>query len=347
LKSLNISQFSMSGSLSGFDARVLEASNAFENSRMGFEKIINEGDDWSQMSRVEKLIEHDNSPHSKVRSSVSSVEGSNGPLSATRRDKDIALLPCLEIYKSSSGLSVLNESRSSIVPVNATANKKSGSIMSEVLERVKENGVNKNGSLGSKENNSARSMAVRSPRNNLQTSTPFIPSITKPFIHNDNFSSLGRAGSKSNKTIGSMPSTPSANMTYGGGMSMDSFEFNNMTFSDKSRSALEDGMSSRYNTHVSPMNMHMAFSRPFQNCGGHIYSNSLMANDYEAITALNSMSNSSVNLSTKKSKKLKNSPKLKHDTKTPKKGKTSLFAKVVGGVKAKDEKKKDVKARSK
>mmetsp|Transcript_7359 Transcript_7359/g.6954 ORF Transcript_7359/g.6954 Transcript_7359/m.6954 type:complete len:139 (-) Transcript_7359:373-789(-) len=130
---------------------------------------------------------------------------------------------------------------------------------------------------------------------------------------------------------------------------MDYFELNNMSFADRSRSALEDGMPSRFHPNASPMNMPMAFSRPFQTYGGHVYSaNSLMANDYEAITALNSMSNSSVNPSSTKPSRPKFSTKQNHANKnpkterksSPKTGKTSLFAKVVGGVKAKDAKKK-------
>ena len=96
------------------------------------------------------------------------------------------------------------------------------------------------------------------------------------------------------------------------------------------------------------MIMQLTFSCPFQFCGTNANSaNSLMAIDYEAITALNFMSNSNVNLSSNKPSKFKNSAKVIQKSKVTNKGKTSLFAKVVGGVEVKDEKKKEVKTRSK
>ena len=96
--------------------------------------------------------------------------------------------------------------------------------MSEVLERVKENGVNKNESFVFNETNHNSSITTRTNENNIQKSSPFITSY---------------------KTIGSIPSTSSANMPHGGGISMDSFEFNQMAFPYRSQSTFKDGISPR------------------------------------------------------------------------------------------------------
>ena len=342
-KSSQGSQFMLSESLSGLDGRSMDVTNGFESTRMGFEKIINDGDDWSQMSRVKKLIEGE-SRSPKIHSNTSSGRASNAPLSHMN-SQEVALLPCLEIHKSTSGLSILNNESRSLPPSKSDALpiKKTGSIMAAVLERTKES--TKNTKLKCTESKNMKSKSKTIAGNDMKNNS-FIPGIIK---HNTNESSfqMMNSGFKPNQPVGPIQHTSSISMMYGGGFSVDSFEFNNLSLSERSRNVLEEGRRSD----VSPMNMPMAFSRPFQTYGASTFSpNSLMANDIEAITALNSMSNSSRNMSSlkpnigMKSQKLNIENKAisstKKSVKSTTSGKTSLFAKVVGGIQEKDAKKK-------
>ena len=344
-KSSQGSQFMLSESLPGLDGRSMDVTNGFESTRMGFEKIINDGDDWSQMSRVKKLIESE-SQSPKIHSNTSSGRASYGPLS-NMNSQEVALLPCLEIHKSTSGLSILNNESRSLPPSKSDVQpiKKTGSIMAAVLERTRES--EKNSKLKCAEDKNTKSQS-KTMRENDKKNNSFIAGIMN---HNTNESSFQMMGSgfKTNQPVGPMQHTSSMSMMYGGGFSVDSFEFNNLSLSERSRNVLEEGRRSD----ISPMNMPMAFSRPFQTYGASTFSpNSLMANDIEAITALNSMSNSSRNLSSlkpvtgMKSQKMttgtenKKITSMKMSTKPTTSAKTSLFAKVVGGIQEKDAKKK-------
>mmetsp|Transcript_56845 Transcript_56845/g.84564 ORF Transcript_56845/g.84564 Transcript_56845/m.84564 type:complete len:706 (-) Transcript_56845:565-2682(-) len=135
--------------------------SGMDNTRMGIERILNNGDEWSQASRMKQLIENGNVEHGTSASITATSHLSMSeavtkmPMHHVHNAASVGRLPHLEMNAaSSSGFSVLNDSRDGDLnmtnglmtsPLLArTANSAgrskplpSGSIMSNVLERTK------------------------------------------------------------------------------------------------------------------------------------------------------------------------------------------------------------------
>ena len=293
------------------------------NTRLGFESIINDEGQWSQMSRVKKMIE----------------SGENRAVRPRDIAGDMEKLPVLVTDNDGmSGLSVLNNGTAPSDQVGHSAVHKpsSGSIMSNVLERANNRASKKKGgSVAARRSNGqastmARQHSLDCPIGGGVHSTP-----TKPRLQNDQLSPMASLmASLRSPVVGpdghtKSPGFPAADgalmmRSPGGGMvNMDGFEISNFSTGD--------GLSRLAMTATGSLSQ-QGFATNGISFGG---TNSLLDTDLEAISALNALSNPPT-----PSASAPNTPqKVLAGTKR-KSGGISLFAKAVGQLGEKEVKEK-------
>lgn len=309
--------------------------NEPSSSRAAFEQLVDgTGEEWSQMSRVKKMLEND--AESQAADAIvchlakSPIRGNMSKLPQMELDSD-----------SMSGLSIL-QSEASRQATTTTENDKpisssaGVSIMSRVLEGSKSTDSKKqpegiaNRAVGesatekkytSKSQNNMDSPRKRAPSKSSIPSTPLPPSTPK----GSNFFSM--TGTPIGLSPGFRPSPAAilrshnngAPRTPGGSFSpapdsmMDEFRYCDFKISEESQKQFE-GRKRHHDPTPPPLT-------PSKNS---MFSDQLMANDLEAISALNSLSNSPFK------------PKKAPESNSKAQAKKSLFATVVGGVKEKE-----------
>eukprot|EP00980_Cylindrotheca_fusiformis_P017629 scaffold5529_cov117-Cylindrotheca_fusiformis.AAC.6 len=318
--------------------------NEPSSSRAAFEQLVDgTGEDWSQMSRVKKMLEND--------AESQAADAIVTHLSKSPMRSNLSKLPQMELDTDSmSGLSIL-QSEASRPTTIGTENDKlvttSGtSILSKVLEGSskasdsrKHSGeepqtrTGANVKLGTDKKNPSQSETSmdspkkRAPSKSSFLSTPLPPSTPK----GQNFFSMtgtpiglspGFRPSPAGILRGqnnSVPRTPSVPFSPVADSMMDEFRYCDFRISEESQKQFE-GRKSQHDPNPPPLT-------PSRNS---MFSEQLMANDLEAISALNSLSNSPF--------KPKKAPD-RGESKARKNAKKSLFATVVGGVKGKDSEK--------
>jgi hypothetical protein len=314
--------------------------NEPSNSRIAFEQLVDgTGEEWSQMSRVKKMLE--------TESESQAADAIVSHLAKSPIRSSLSKLPQMELDSDSmSGLSIL-QSEASRQATNGTEIDKpttsSGmSIMSRVLEGASKSSDSKkmlgekkvaaysaSSKLGTESNVSKTVYNMDSPRKRPPVksslpSTPLPPSTPK---RSNFFSMTGTpiglspgfrpspTGVSRNGNSGA-PRTPSGPYSPAADSMMDDFRYCDFRISEESQKQFE-GRKSQHDPNPPPLT-------PSKTS---MFSDQLMANDLEAISALNSLSNSPF--------KPKTAPD-RGDIKSKTKARKSLFATVVGGVKEKE-----------
>jgi hypothetical protein len=315
--------------------------NEPSSSRIAFEQLVDgTGEEWSQMSRVKKMLEND--AESQAADAIVSQ------LAKSPMRSNLSKLPQMELDSDSmSGLSIL-QSEASRQATNSTANDKpttsSGmSIMSRVLEGASKSSDSKklpgekevaassaSSKLGTENKASSKTVNnMDSPRKRLPVkssipSTPLPPSTPKrPNFFSMTGTPIGLSPGFRPSPTGvprsgnsGVPRTPGGPFSPAADSMMDEFRYCDFRISEESQKQFE-GRKSQHDPNPPPLT-------PSKNS---MFSDQLMANDLEAISALNSLSNSPF--------KPKKTPD-RGENKSKTEGKKSLFATVVGGVKEKD-----------
>jgi hypothetical protein len=298
-------------------------------SRAAFEKLVDgTAEDWSQMSRMKKMLEND--AESQAADAIVS-HLAKSPVSS-----GLSKLPQMELDTNSmSGLSILQSEASrqaTAVADDKKASSNSGvSIMSRVLEGAsKSSDSEKKPSDKKKEptnpSNSMESPRKRPPKSMFNPATPGPPTTPK----RQNFFSmsgtpigLSPGFLRNGGGIALTPNAPysparSTMMRLMNDQSVDELQFCDFQISEESRKELEGEPKEPQHDPTPPP---LTPSK-----------NSLMfgEHDLEAISALNSLSNSP----------FRQKKRPEEDKGSKKEKKKSLFAAVVGGIKQKDPKKK-------
>ena len=313
-----------------------------------FEKILNEtSNDWSQLSRMKKMMENDT--ESMVADAIV-TQLANGatkdlPQSRNEAGKEIARLPNMEIdSKSSSGLSMLNSTRDAPdthkSPSTPRRKQNGGSIMASVMERTRKDPPRND----SDEHDNRASMAMEAPPPvPLTPSQPLqrFPSFGTPLgiSPGPGMRSFFSPGVRHGQSPGLKSCfSPAAinSMMFGPGVTgADDYDLLPLELTEASRQALEDNdgsakpmpLSSPSHPHT-PSNVDMF----------HDSSHGLKATDLDAISALNSLSNSPAKFLRKRpSSAMGGSEGADNQSSS---GSKSLFAAVVGGVEKKESSRK-------
>jgi hypothetical protein len=309
----------------------MDAQHNETNTRLGFEKILNEAsNEWSQMSRVKEMMENDT--ESMIATTIVNKLAKGSPLvhrginaphdrsahNAVDQLRGIAV----EDGESSSGISTtINESDRSQSYSSPLKKRSRGHFMSAVMEGTqkktrseKAEEISTINHHGDEKKESAGDFAMGPPL------TPLRGSGGTPI-------GFSRMAFSPALKIGFSPGVNSLLMPPNGA-SMDGFDYCNLEISDRSHQAFNEGTSATTPlksfptmpppTHGHPLTPSRAL---FQD------TNSLMASDFDAITALNSLSNSPARaLLRKPTSQTVSAPEDKP------RQKRSLFARVVGGV---------------
>eukprot|EP00978_Attheya_sp_CCMP212_P007947 scaffold18479_cov47-Attheya_sp.AAC.1 len=327
----------------------IDVSNQFDSTRMGFERILNESNGWSQMSRMKKLIGLENDIGSSIVRRDTIARDDNDTM-----QRVVQPLPSLAIEAATcSGLSLLNTSQDAgtngfnLVMPESSRTSKTGGIMASVMERAKQNSAARNQSSAGETNTIVH---PGSPPRHVES---MASRLNAP-------NSARSTSSETGNAIGSIMFP---------GVSMDGFEFSSFTISDRSRQAFEGVPGSPTKLHpgsrtplapATPIRIHSIMSPPvtparttpsrlnnnttpirLSNFNNYTSSpatprnnfngpSTLMDDDLGAIAALNNMSNHSTTLG---QKEVSQKPSASGPS-------TSLFAKVVGGIRDKETKTK-------
>lgn len=320
-----------------------DPSGGAESTRTGYEKILNEGpNDWSQASRLKKVLEQD--PES-LAASAGAGHGQNAATERANvvvRGNEMNRLPNMELdTNTSSGFSLLNSIREDITgPAAVTASppkRIKGTIMANVLERVgprkSDNGENHEGrpdGVGFPTPTTPSRTMPATRMSSFGTPTPigFSPAVRNMYSPGiKNAFSPGPGGFKSCFS----PGMHSLNMSTG--HTQDGFEFTNLEISDRSRQAFAEGNNQRGQIGSGSQPPTPSPAEIFEEAHG------LREGDLEAISALNSLSNSPARYLTKR-------PASQRDGEGEQASldlegtKMSLFAAVVGGIEKKETKKR-------
>jgi hypothetical protein len=323
--------------------------------RTAFEHLVDgTSEEWSQMSRMKKMLENDAESHLVL------VADAISQMAKTPTNPDPSKLPqmCLDA-NSLSGLSVLQSDASkpaaSLLPRKGS---NSGiSIMASVMERTsKSNESKSNESSNNKKNESDSKMlapskketqkefSMESPRKRMpsRSAVPSTPTLTPKGGKSNFFSMQGTPIGLSpgfrmspptrNNALSLTPNvaySPAANSVMrfmNDGNSGDGFEFCNFEISEESRNQLD--VNGKVGSQADPTPPPLTPSKNSLMFG----EQTLMGGDFsDAISALQSLSNSPARgLLTRK----------QEEPASSKSEKKSLFAKVVGGIKEKDPSKK-------
>jgi hypothetical protein len=302
----------------------------FDSSRdvSKIEKILREtNDDWSQFSRIKNMMENDT--ESLVASAIVNnlAGGSRDPPQALHEGtKDIERLPHIELdSKSSSGLSMLNDTRDADAKDPSTPRRKTnGSIMQSVMDRTRKDPSPENDhKMGAPA--SVPSTPSRPP--------PRYPSFSTPLGVSPGPSMRFFSPGARTTPIRSCFSPAALNSMMGfvpGAEHADDYDLYALELTEASRQALEEDQGRNKTMPLSTL------SHPHTPS-----TNADIFHDHgtlEAISALNSLSNSPA-------KSLKKRPV--NDMASSSDGGTgqssapqSLFAAVVGGVEKKESRKK-------
>lgn len=318
------------------DAAGTQGSSKQDYSRTGFEKLLEEGtNDWSQMPRIKKMMENDT--ESMVASAIVSNLANAGKENSSDKGAPVERLPQMGLdSNTSSGFSLLNVNGAS--PTKAVK-PPSASIMASVLERTKK-GARQDGGKSEEKGESCQEKAASLERYPLHVpSTPSRPSLfpvpttpigMSPGLRSTFLSPAGfRTGFTPTGKTGFTPTGNSIMWNAPSAASADGYEQFNFEISDRSRQAIQSNGMPTVGHPLTP-------SAAGLFADGH----SLMANDFEAISALNSLSNSPA-----RSLLMKRPNNPDSTVPNPEKNggeKPSFFAKAIGGIHEKESKKRRV-----
>jgi hypothetical protein len=301
----------------------------FDSSRDGsrFEKILHEtNDDWSQLSRMKKMMENDT--ESLVASAiVNNLAGGSRDLPQARHEerKETEQLPHIEIdSKSCSGFSMLNDTRDADAKDPSTPRRKTnGSIMQSVMDRTRKDPPPEND-----HNMGAPASIPSTPSRPPPKYPPFgTPLGVSPGPGMRFFSPGARTPIKSCFSPAAMNS-----MMFGPGVAhADDYELYTLELTEESRKALEEDQARSKTMPLSTL------SHPHTPS-----TNADIFHDHgtlEAISALNSLSNSPAKF-LKKRRVDDMASSSDGGANGQSSASQSLFAAVVGGVEKKESRKK-------
>jgi hypothetical protein len=323
----------------------MDAQHNETNTRLGFEKILNEAsNEWSQMSRVKEMMENDTESmiattivHKLAKGSPLLHPGINVSHDRSAHDAvDRLQGVAIEDGESSSGMSTtINESERSQSYSSPLKKRSRGHFMSSVMEgsqkktkSEKSEDASTNNHHGEEKKESAGDIAMRPPLTPLRG-----PAGTPLGFSRMAFSPALKAGFSPAPAAARPSYSPGVNsllLAGTNGASMDGFEYCNFDISERSHQAFSEGISATTPLKSFPTMPPPTLGHPltpsralFQDTNSH----SLLASDFDAITALNSLSNSPArSLLRKPTSQTFSAPE-----ENPRQ-KKSLFARVVGGV---------------
>jgi hypothetical protein len=316
--------------------------------RTAFEQLV-EGtsEEWSQMSRMKKMLENDAESHL-----VLVADAISQMAKTPNTNPDAIKLPQMHLDNNSlSGLSVLQPSYTT-KPAASLPKGPGISIMASVMERTSKS--NESNSNNSKESDSKmlaptkketqKEFSMESPRKRMpsRSAVPSTPTLTPKGGKSNFFSMAGTpiglspgfrmSPNMRNNALSLTPnvpysSAPNSVMRFmNDGHSGDGFEFCNFEISEESRQELD--VNGKAGSQADPTPPPLTPSKNSLMFGDQ----TLMGGDFDAISALQSLSNSPARgLLTRKPPEEPASRKSENK---------SLFAKVVGGIKEKDPSKK-------
>jgi hypothetical protein len=319
-------------------------------SRTAFEQLV-EGtsEEWSQMSRMKKMLESDAESHLVL------VADAISQMAKTPTNPDAIKLPQMHLDTNSlSGLSVLQPDASKPAASLPKGPNSGISIMASVMERTSKSNESSSNNNSNKESDSKmlapsnketpKKFSMESPRKRMpsRSAAPSTPTLT-PKGGKSNFFSMGGTpiglspGFRMSPNMRTNALSLTPNVTYSSapnsvmrfmndGNSGDGFEFCNFEISEESRQQMD--VNGKAGSQADPTPPPLTPSKNSLMFG----EQTLMGGDFDAISALQSLSNSPARgLLTRKQ------PEEPASSKSEKK---SLFAKVVGGIKEKDPSKK-------
>ena len=308
------------------------------SSRIAFEQLVDGSEDWSQMSRVRKMLEND--AESQAADAIVSH------LAKSPLPSNLSKLPHMQLDSDSmSGLSILQSEASRQTSNNNESSKPSFtagmSIMSRVLEGSSKSSNSEKKAVEEPAASSNSKNSMGSPRK--RPSKPVSGTLLPPSTPKRPYSFTSTKGTPIALSPGFRPS-PSG-LRNGGGIPLtpnvqfspapSTIRLNNdrspeeFRYSDFQISELSQKRFGQFEAHATaknpPNDPNPPPSTPSKNS---LFGEQLMETDLEAISALNSLSNSPFRPQKKPDSEVK-------ESKTePKK---SLFATVVGGLKEKKE----------
>lgn len=331
-------------SVSGFHLDFpMDALQNDNNTRIGFEAILNEAsNEWSQMSRVKEMME--NYSESMIATSIANTLSREMPqlgihVSHSRSGFNDDL-GAENDNGSSSGLRIEFGSDQRTTFTSPAKRRLCGPLMSSVIEHSQKR-MKVGGPGDSPENHSrcdnktemAIDVSVRSPMTPLRgpPGPPFgFSKLSLSPGLKTGFSSLPPA-----LRPGFSPGGNSFLMAGNNGASMDGFEYCNFDISEESRNTFGDGKNGGTPLKNFPTMPPPSLGHPLTPSRALFHdANSLLASDFDAITALNSLSNSPGRSMLRRSFS-RNVPVPEEKPQQKK----SLFARVVGGVEEKQKKK--------
>lgn len=303
-----------------------------DSSRAAFEKLVDgTSEEWSQMSRMKKMLENDD--ESQAADAIVSH------LARSPVTSSLSKLPQLELDSNSmSGLSILHSEASRQATANVESIKSSSnsgtSIMARVLEGASKSSDHEIKFQAKRKEPPSATGNMESPRkrpakNATVLSTPLPSTPKRPNFFSTSGTPIGlspafRASpgirNSTGITLTPNPFSPNPNsvMQLVGDESMGASMFVDFQISEESRKELLlEGKQQPQHDPTPP---------PLTSPKNSMLGEQLLQNDLEAISALNSLSNSPAR------------PKGQGEPK--KQAKRSLFAAVVGGTRQKDPKKK-------
>jgi hypothetical protein len=299
------------------------------SSRGAFERLVNETSaDWSQMSRVRKLMEND---ADSVIGDTDGTPSSPGPSHLEKEVSDtLSRLPQMELDGSSNGLSMFTSATTNPSPDSPSQQRGSShdseevGILAFVLKRTNKAAETSDatGKTATSKEDSPSSAAeclthVADPTTPSRRPTIFSADGTPIGLSPSFRSGISPFPESASKSGFLSPNTPrvcfspeansmlnhplhdedSSAIFYPEGPeeSKDGFQFCNFAISDQSHQALEalDDPKYNQNRHQTPTTLsRISFATPSKGGGTNLFGEGLMENDLVAISALNSLSNS-------------------------------------------------------